>query len=87
MKVIEFKDLHREEGQIFYIRRYYCVAVLSLPTGTTFAPIKFSIEMNGLGHKDIELQVEGQINYPLIPVRKALMDFILSQDEEGKLPC
>ena len=87
MKVIEFKDLRREEGQIFYIRKYYCVTVLDLPTGFAEHPIKFTIEMNGLGNKSIELFFENQINYPLLPVKKALIEYILDQDREGKLPC
>lgn len=87
MKVLEFKDLRREEGQIFYIRRYYCQSVLELPTGITENPIRFSIEMNGLGNKMIELSIEGQVNYPLIPLKKAIIEYILVQDREGKLPC
>lgn len=87
MKVVEFKDLRREEGQIFYIRKYYCITVLDLPTGQSEHPIKFSIEMNGIGQKMVELTIENQVNYPLIPVRKTIIEYILNQDKEGKLPC
>ena len=87
MKVVEFKNLRREEGQIFYIRRYYCVTVLDLPTGISEHPTRFSIEMNGLGNKTIDISIENQVNYPLVPVKKAITEYILTEDREGRLPC
>ena len=44
MKVLQLKELQREEGQIFYLRKYTCIIVLELPTGVENAEIKFSIE-------------------------------------------
>jgi len=87
MKVAEFKNLQREEGQIFYLRKYNCVAVLELPIETEEVPIFFSIETDPFGRKNIELSITKQVNYPLLPVKKALVEFILSEDEEGRLPC
>lgn len=87
MKVSEFKSLQREEGQIFYLRKYNCIAVLELPIETEEVPIFFSIETDPFGRKNIELKIEKQVNYPLLPVRKALLEFILNEDNEGRLPC
>jgi len=87
MKVAEFKNLQREEGQIFYLRKYNCVAVLELPIETEEVAIFFSIETDPFGRKNIELSITKQVNYPLLPVKKALAEFILSEDEEGRLPC
>ncbi|MCQ2592718.1 MAG: hypothetical protein MJ188_08025 [Treponema sp.] len=87
MRIVEFKDLRREEGQIFYIRKYYCIAVLDLPTGIEYAPIKFNIEVNCIGIRTIEIHFEKQINYPLLPVKKLLIDYITKQDIEGLIPC
>lgn len=87
MRVIEFKNLLREEGEIFYIRKYTCDAVLELPTSTDIVPIFFRIETNPFGQKQIELNVSDKLNYPLLPVKKALLEFILNEDMEGRLPC
>ena len=87
MRVIELKNLQREEGQIFYLRKYNCNAVLELPIEIAEVPIYFSIETDPFGRKNIELSFLKQINYPLLPIKKAILDFILSEDYEGKLPC
>lgn len=87
MRVVEFKNLLREEGEIFYIRKYTCDAVLELPTSTDTVPIFFRIETNPFGQKQIDLEVSGALNYPLLPVKKALLEFILTEDSEGRLPC
>ena len=51
MKVVDIKNLQREEGHIFYLRKYEGDAVLELPTSVETTKIKFSIEMSPLGEK------------------------------------
>lgn len=87
MRVVELKNIAREEGQIFYIRKYTCDAVLELPTSTDTVNILFSIETNPMGKKIIELSFPQPINYPLIPIKKALMEYIFTEELEGRLPC
>lgn len=87
MKVIEFQNLQREEGQIFYLRKYNCDCVLELPTAREVTPIFFSIETSPFGQKTIELSLKGQVNYPLVPLKKAITEFILAEELEGRLPC
>ncbi|MCQ2598407.1 MAG: hypothetical protein MJ181_11245 [Treponema sp.] len=87
MKVLEFRNLAREEGQIFYLRKYTCDAVMELPTSSLNAKINFSIETTPLGEKNIIIGFDEPLNYPVLPVKKALKDFILMQDKEGHLPC
>lgn len=87
MKVLEFKNLVREEGQIFYIRKYTCDAVIEFPTATEETPIYFVIETNPFGAKEIEITFVRPINYPILPVKKALLEFILTEELEGRLPC
>lgn len=55
MRVIELKNIEREEGQIFYLRKYTCNAVIELPTNTETIKINFSIETNPMGKKIIEI--------------------------------
>lgn len=87
MRVAEFKNLQREEGQIFYLKKYNCIAVLELPIETEEVPIYFEIETDPFGRKNITLTISKQVNYPLLPVRKALLDYILTEELEGRLPC
>lgn len=87
MKVLEFRNIEREEGQIFYLRKYTCTCVLQLPTSTTEAKLNFSIETTPFGEKNIELIFDEAPNYPIIPVKKAVKEYILQADKEGKLPC
>jgi len=87
MKVVEIKGLQREEGHIFYIRRYTGDVYVELPTSTEHTKINFVIEMDPLGNKTIDLQITPGINYPLVPLKRAIIEYILAQELEGKLPC
>jgi len=87
MKVLEIKELQREEGHIFYIRKYTGEVYIELPTSTEHTKINFVIEMDPLGNKTIDLQITPGINYPLVPLKRAIIEYILAQELEGKLPC
>lgn len=87
MRVIELKNIEREEGQIFYIRKYSCDAVIEFPTSTESVKILFKIETDPMGKKVIEFSFPQAINYPLIPIKKALNEFILTEELEGRIPC
>ena len=87
MKVVELQNLQREEGQIFYLRKYTCDVILELPTSQEKVPVFFSIETSPMGKKIIEISFLEKVNYPLIPVKKALMEFIFTEELEGRLPC
>ena len=86
MKVLELQNLQREEGQIFYLRKYTCDAVIELPTATETAGILFTIEVNPMGKRIIQITFTKPINYTLLPVKKALTEFILTEELEGRLP-
>mgnify|MGYP003594486911 CR=1 FL=1 len=86
MKVLEIKNVSREDGCIYYFRKFTGEAVVQLPADTLDTPIAFSIESNPLGSKDIQIEFKQSINYPVLPVKKALQEFILTRDSEGKLP-
>ena len=80
-------NLQREDVQIFYIRKYAATAVLDLTARTANVDIEFSIEMNSFGNKDFSLSIKNQIDYPLIPIRKSILEYITKLEMEGKLPC
>ena len=87
MKVVELANLKREDVQIFYIRKYTATAVLDLTARTANVDIEFSIEMNSFGNKDFSLSIKSPIDYPLIPIRKSILEYITNLEMEGKLPC
>ena len=87
MRVVELANLQREDVQIFYIRKYTATAVLDLTARTANVDIEFSIEMNSFGNKAFTLSIKSQIDYPLIPIRKTILEYITNLEQEGKLPC
>ena len=87
MRVVELANLQREDVQIFYIRKYAATAVLDLTARTANVDIEFSIEMNSFGNKEFSLSIKSPIDYPLIPIRKSLLEYITNLEQEGKLPC
>ena len=86
MTVLELKDVAREPGAIYYIRRYRATANLKLPTEIVDSNIEFSIETGPLGDKIIDVELLTQPNYPALPIIKALREFINENDNSGTLP-
>ena len=86
MKVLEIRNVYREDGCIYYFRKFKGDAIVQLPLGALETPITFSIEASPLGTKNIEVNIPQPIDYPVIPVKNALREFIRTEDSEGKLP-
>ncbi|MCK9169352.1 MAG: hypothetical protein M0P01_02950 [Treponema sp.] len=86
MKVLEIRNVYREDGCIYYFRKFRGDAVVQFPLGALETPITFSIEASPLGTKNIEVNINHPIDYPVIPVKNALKEFIGKEDSEGKLP-
>lgn len=86
MKILHFKDLSRKDGYIYYMRKFDGVIAIEIPGEELDINISFTIETSPLGTKNIELEIEDTVNYPIIPIRKAIIDFILEEDNEGNLP-
>lgn len=86
MNIVELKDIEREEGHIFYLRKYTANAVIELPTETSQIPISFSIETGPMGDKNVNVKIRQTPNYPVLPLIAKLKTFILNNDKEGLLP-
>ena len=86
MRILELKNLYREEGYIYYMRKFSGVALIQIPGDTLQAPVSFSIETSPFGTKTIDIEVSSTLNYPLLPIKKALETFIITEDNEGRLP-
>lgn len=89
MKVIEINKILTDDNFIYYRRNYSACAKLQMLSSTLEIKITFTIETGPLGDKMIYVDIDpaSDIDYPLIPVKSALKTFILTMDNEGKLPC
>ncbi len=85
MQVLEIKDIQRDEVPLYYRMKYIGVAVIELPLKTIETHIDFAIETNPLGIKTIDVEIDKTIEYPLVPLVKALRAFIIKLDDEGHL--
>ncbi len=86
MNILELKNIEKEEGFIYYFRKYTAIATLQLPTEITDTPISFSIETGPLGDRNIEVELIKQPNYPALPIISALKRMILTNDQQGLIP-
>ncbi len=86
MRILALRNIAREEGFIYYRRNFRCDALIEMGGRTVESPVEFCIESNPLGVKTIEIQLSASLNYPVLPVKKALTAFILTEDNAGNLP-
>ena len=86
MRVVEIRNICREEGSIYYLRKFKGDAVIELPGGDFEMPVEFCIETDPLGAKKIDIIISESINYPVVPIKSALKTYIISADSKGKLP-
>lgn len=87
MQILNINNIKKNEGVIYYRRQYSADAEVELPNQVENLPITFTIETGPLGNKEFELEFDSsKLNYPLLPIRKALKEFILCKDENGELP-
>lgn len=86
MRILELKNLYREEGYIYYRRNFTGDVLVEIPGQTLECSVDFCIETDPLGQKSVEVDVAKTINYPVLPIKKALKEFILIEDSEGRLP-
>ena len=87
MEVVRLNNIKKSDGVIYYRRQYSAVAEINLPNGINELPLEFTIETGPLGDKIFEMDFnQNIINYPFLPLQKALKDYILKIDEVGALP-
>ena len=86
MRVVEIRNICREAGGIYYLRKFKGTAVIELHEGDFETPVEFSIETDPVGVKKIDVAVSETINYPVVPIKNALKTYITAADTKGKLP-
>ena len=86
MRIIDLKNVVRKDVPIYYRRLYSGTVVLELLTKPVEAPLEFQIEHMPTGQIEITITSIGEIDYPLVPLKKELRNFIGDLDTSGKLP-
>lgn len=87
MQVLKLNNIKKNEGVIYYRRHYTADAEVEFPNCVESIPLSFIIETGPLGDKQFELEFDPyKINYPFIPIKKALKEYILNIDQMGALP-
>ncbi len=87
MTVLGIEQIKKDDGHIFYRQKYSGVATIEVVSKNISFPITFIIDMNPLGIKTIEIGILPQdVPYPVVPLKKALRDYVDSLSEQGKLP-
>jgi len=84
--ILSISNIERKENFIYYRREFTGTAAYEIPGRTVQGSIEFTIETTPLGKKDIHVKIIDQIDYPTIPLTKALKETIALMDSEGKLP-
>lgn len=87
MKVLELNSITKKDGYIYYIHHYNAVAKIQFLTSVVSVPISFTVEMNPLGMRTIDLDpLPKELDYPVIPMAKSLKSFIDEMAKDGSLP-
>jgi hypothetical protein len=85
MKVLELRDIQQEEGYIYYRKKFFSTALIEIPQKNIEVPLIFVIETEPTGKKIIDVSLQSSIDYPLLPIIKALKEKIREYDKEGLL--
>ena len=86
MKVLELKDVVRKDVPIYYRRIYSGTAVIEFINKPVQFHVDFQIEHKPTGEIEITVTSMGEVDYPLVPLKKELKQFIGALDSAGKLP-
>jgi hypothetical protein len=87
MKVLEIKNIVRKDIPIYYRMFFSGCAILELLANSPIErQIDFSIEIKPTGVKEIFVTLVEPVDYPLIPLIKALKTAIDELDKNGSLP-
>ena len=87
MDLIEIRNIVRKDIPLHYREEFTCTAVFRDGKNSLEmeVPIEFSLESNVFGNRSVEVKVKGPVDYPVIPIRKAVEEYIMNLDSERKI--
>ena len=86
MTVLRLDDIIRKEDGLYYRRKFSASAVYELASHSEDGRIEFVIETSPLGQNSISVKLIDDVNYPILPVKRALKEYINDLDMAGMLP-
>ena len=86
MKVHGVEQLIKKDIPLYYRNEYEALFFIEFPTGSREQiPIEFTIEIKPTGDRVIDVKIKERIDYPLLPVIRALKEKIRFLEENGDL--
>jgi hypothetical protein len=86
LKSIDNIELQKSDVPLYYMKNYCGNALFEEEgKGEKSIPVSFLLEMEPTGQKKINVKIDGDLNYPLLPIMKMLKDEIRMLDEKGRL--
>ncbi|MDR0561115.1 MAG: hypothetical protein LBG73_00305 [Spirochaetaceae bacterium] len=86
MKVLGIKEIVRKDVPIYYRRFFSGIASIEFLNVAVERRIDFFIETMPTGSKEIIVTIAEPVDYPLVPLIRALKSTIDALDTNGDLP-
>jgi hypothetical protein len=86
MKVHGIEQLTKKDIPLYYRNEYEGLGDLEYPTGERLrVPLEFTVEIKPTGERVIAVKLKERIDYPLLPVLRALKEKIKILESNGDL--
>jgi len=86
MRIAALKNVVRKDVPIYYRRLFSGILEIELINKTVESHINFTVETKPTGINEVIINEMGEVEYPLLPLRKAVINYISLLDETGGLP-
>ncbi|MBN2652258.1 MAG: hypothetical protein JXR63_07740 [Spirochaetales bacterium] len=86
MNIIGIDEIKRTDTLLHYIRKYEGqLSYYTNPTYKNKQKIRFTLEHDAAGRIVVDVDFMGTIDYPLIPAKRKVKEYILKLDKQGEL--
>ena len=86
MKIHGIEQLTKKDIPLYYRNEYEGLGDMEFPTGDRVCiPLEFSVEIKPTGERAVSVKIKDRIDYPLLPIIKALKEKILLLEKDGAL--
>ena len=85
MKVHGIEKLTKKDIPLYYRNEYAGLGDLEIMGDRRTVPLEFSVEIKPTGERTVDVKLLERIDYPLLPVIRALKEQILGMERDGKL--
>jgi len=86
MKIIDISDLKKKESPLHYRKEYLGTITMDIMQQTISSPLSFTIEHKPMGPEEIKIDIQEELDYPMLPVISAVKQHIRKLMEKGALP-